>query len=181
MDRDRVAELYAVHVPSMRRLAFLMLGGDAARSEDLVHEAFIQAAARLPTLRDQDRFGAYFRRAVVNGVTSHGRRRAVESRWLSTQSSVAAAAVEADAFAELASAAAVAELLSSLPERQRLAVTARFCLDLSEAQTATLLGCSVGTVKSLTSRGLASLRDVVGASGRPASSPPVEGPRSVGS
>ncbi|MDQ1535103.1 MAG: hypothetical protein QOF28_2864, partial [Actinomycetota bacterium] len=45
-----------------------------------------------------------------------------------------------------------------LPERQRAAVVLRYYEDLSEADTAKLMHCSVGTVKSTTARGLAALR-----------------------
>lgn len=50
------------------------------------------------------------------------------------------------------------EALDGLPQRQRAAVVLRHYNDLSERQVADLLGCSVGNVKSLTSRGLATLR-----------------------
>ena len=53
-------------------------------------------------------------------------------------------------------------MLQQLPERQREAIVCRFYLDLSEAQTADALGISTGTVKSSTSRGLASLRVALG-------------------
>jgi RNA polymerase sigma factor (sigma-70 family) len=162
MDRERVAELYAAHVPAMRRLALLMMSGDAVRSEDVVHDAFIRSAARLPELRDPDRFESYFRRAVVNGVTSHGRRRRVEALWLRRERALSEVSTP-DASDAVDAVEMAARLLAQLPPRQRLAVTARVCLDLSESQTATLLGCSVGTVKSLTSRGLAALRELGGA------------------
>ncbi|MER7284090.1 sigma-70 family RNA polymerase sigma factor, partial [Dactylosporangium sp. NPDC000244] len=48
--------------------------------------------------------------------------------------------------------------LAALPPRQRAAVVLRFYEDLSEHQAAAVLGCSLGTVKSLTSRGLQRLR-----------------------
>jgi RNA polymerase sigma factor (sigma-70 family) len=48
--------------------------------------------------------------------------------------------------------------LRDLPARTRAVIVARYWLDLSEAETARLLGCSVGTVKSTASRGLARLR-----------------------
>ncbi|MDQ3405945.1 MAG: sigma-70 family RNA polymerase sigma factor [Actinomycetota bacterium] len=51
-------------------------------------------------------------------------------------------------------------VLQQLPPRQRAAVVARFVLDLSEAQTAVELGCTVGTVKSLSSRGMARVRQL---------------------
>jgi RNA polymerase sigma factor (sigma-70 family) len=158
VDQERVAELYRNHVPAMRRLAYLMLDGDRDRAEDLVHDAFIKTVAKLPTMRDTDRFEAYLRQSVANAVISWGRRRGVERRWLQRQT-VGHQSWSHDAAAEeIGGAEHVVALLSLLPPRQRLAVTARICLDLSDAQTAALLGCSTGTVKSLTSRGLATLR-----------------------
>jgi RNA polymerase sigma factor (sigma-70 family) len=158
VDQQRVAELYRVHVPTMRRFAYLMLGGDSDRAEDLVHDAFIRAVARMPAMRDPERFESYLRHSVANAVTSWGRRRAVERRWLQRHAigrEVQSGDTSPD---EVGGADQVVRLLTLLPPRQRLAVTARICLDLSEAQTAELLGCSTGTVKSLTSRGLATLR-----------------------
>jgi RNA polymerase sigma-70 factor (sigma-E family) len=52
-------------------------------------------------------------------------------------------------------------VLRELPERQRAAVVLRYYEDLTEAQTAELLGCTVGTVKSQTARGLATLRELL--------------------
>jgi RNA polymerase sigma factor (sigma-70 family) len=54
-------------------------------------------------------------------------------------------------------------LVQTLPPKQRSAVVLRFYEDMSEAQVARALGCTVGTVKSNTSRGLATLRASVGA------------------
>jgi RNA polymerase sigma factor (sigma-70 family) len=49
-------------------------------------------------------------------------------------------------------------VVKTLPARQRAAVVLRYYEDLSEADTAAILGCSVGTVKSQTSRAIAGLR-----------------------
>jgi RNA polymerase sigma factor (sigma-70 family) len=51
--------------------------------------------------------------------------------------------------------------LATLPRRQRETVVLRYLGDLSEAQTADLLGCSVGSVKTHASRGLAALKEVL--------------------
>ena len=58
--------------------------------------------------------------------------------------------------------ASLLDLLSQLPPRRRAAVVLRYYCDFSLEQTAAALGCSTGTVKSLTSRGLASLRELTG-------------------
>ena len=52
-------------------------------------------------------------------------------------------------------------MVGELPPRQRAAVVLRYYEDLSEAETAALLGCSVGTVKSQTSRALSRLRQLM--------------------
>ena len=52
--------------------------------------------------------------------------------------------------------------LATLPLRQRIVLVLRYFNDLSEAEVADALGCSVGTVKSQVSRGLARLRDAAG-------------------
>ena len=63
-----------------------------------------------------------------------------------------------DSFAPVDERERLRVALATLPPRQRAAVVMRHYADLSEAQAAELLGCSVGTIKSLTSRGLAGLR-----------------------
>lgn len=154
MDAGAVGDLYRRHVPAMRGFAYALTGGDHALAEDLVHDAFIRAAGRVVSLRDPDAFEAYLRRSVVNAVTSWRRRQAVERRWLARQAPSRQTANGDD----VEDTDEVVRRLRELPPRQRVAVAARVCLDLSEAQTADLLGCSTGTVKSLTSRGLAALR-----------------------
>ena len=148
-------ELYRRHVPAARGFACALLGGDAHQAEDLVHDAFLRAASRLVSLRDDEAFGAYLRRSVANAVVSFSRRRCVERRWRERQPPPS---VSSGAGGQVESDDEVLRRLLTLPPRQRVAVAARVCLDLSETQTAELLGCSTGTVKSLTSRGLARLR-----------------------
>jgi RNA polymerase sigma factor (sigma-70 family) len=160
VDQTQVAELYRRHVPVMVSFATLLLGGDRDRAQDLVHDAFVKAATRLTTMRNSEHFDAYLRRCVANAVASWGRHELVERRWLRRQR-------RSDgrldpALSQVEDTDSIVTLLGGLPSRQRLAVTARVCLDLSEIETADLLGCSVGTVKSLTSRGLTALRAAYG-------------------
>lgn len=161
VDDGDLAELYRRHVPGVRGFTVALTSGDVTLAEDLVHDAFIRTAGRLTALRDPAAFEAYLCRAVVNAYTSWHRRQQVERRWLSSRRVRQPMTVE-DPASRIEGSDEVLRRLRQLPPRQRIAVAARVCLDLSEAQTADLLGCSVGTVKSLTSRGLAKLRQLEG-------------------
>lgn len=165
MDDGEIGELYRRHVPAVRGFTTVLTAGNTALAEDLVHDAFIRTAGRLTSLRDPAAFEAYLRRAVVNAYVSWQRRQSVERRWLSRQRGMAQSGD--DAMSRVESDDEVLRRLRELPPRQRIAVAARICLDLSEAQTADLLGCSTGTVKSLTSRGLAALRRLEGVDVQP--------------
>jgi RNA polymerase sigma factor (sigma-70 family) len=68
-------------------------------------------------------------------------------------------------FVEGSSARLFMRGLAALPPRQRAVLVLRYFEDLTEAQTAMMLGCSVGTVKSQTARGLARLRDAATGAG----------------
>jgi RNA polymerase sigma factor (sigma-70 family) len=109
---------------------------------------------RLRHLRDPGVFGAYLRRTIVNLSTSHFRSRRVERAYL--ERSAGASKAETNPNEELD--ATMHEALLRLPERQRAAIVLRFYEDLSDIQTAELLRCSPGTVRSLVSRGMKTLR-----------------------
>lgn len=157
-DGGRLGELYTRHADAAVRLAYL-LTGDRALAEDLVQDAFVRLAGRLVHLRDPGAFEAYLRRTVVNLSRSHFRRRQVERRYLERERSrfepgagAGPGAWSVEERQELWTA------LQRLSDRQRAAIVLRFYEDLSEAQTAEILGCRPGTVKSLVSRGLDALR-----------------------
>lgn len=145
-------------MPGAIRLA-LVLTGSRHDAEDLAQEAFIRTAGRFADLRNRDAFPAYLRRAVVNGSKMRHRRRTVASRhepalWAGTD--VASPSLGIEERDRLARA------LYTLPERQRAALALRFYCDLSEAETASILGCRRGTVKSLVSRGVEAMRSALG-------------------
>lgn len=160
-EEGRLEALYSQHVPRNVRFAYLLIG-DQELARDLAHDAFVRTSSRLHTLRNPDAFGAYMTRTVVNLTKRHHERRALERRELAKQ------AAQPDHPSVLPDIAAREELLSALrnlPYRQRAVLVLRFYEDLSEAQIADLLGFPAGTVKSLTSRGLETLRRVVGGTG----------------
>jgi RNA polymerase sigma-70 factor (sigma-E family) len=154
VERGSLGELYVAYAPDGIRLAFL-LTGDRALAEDLVQDAFVRLIGRLRHLREPNAFGAYLRRTIVNLATSHFRHRRVERAYLervaATPTSVANISDELDE--------SMHRVLMGLPERQRAAIVLRFYEDLSDVQAAEILRCSAGTVRSLVSRAMKTIRE----------------------
>jgi RNA polymerase sigma-70 factor (sigma-E family) len=149
-------EIYAAHAPRAGRLAFLLLR-DPNLAEDVAQEAFARFIARLPKVRDPDAIDAYLRRSVVNLCRKHWRRSARERAFLRRQGPIDAARTSLQP--DVGTADAMHRALEGLPYRQRAALVLRFYEDLSERDAARAIGCAIGTIKSLTSRGLAALRE----------------------
>jgi RNA polymerase sigma-70 factor (sigma-E family) len=151
-----LADLYARHADDALRLAFL-LTGNRATAEDLVHDAFVRLAGRLLHLRDPGGFHSYLRTTVVNLTRSHFRRRGVERRHAERQ--VPLPPVEQP---DVGGREELRLALLALPVRQRTAIVLRYYEDLSEAQSADMMRLRPAAVKSLVSRGMATLRQIVG-------------------
>jgi RNA polymerase sigma-70 factor (sigma-E family) len=135
------------------RLAYA-LTGSAHDAEDLVQGALVKVMRRWKRVEDPM---AYLRRVMINQRASGWRR-------LRRREIVTAAPPDrpvTDAADGVADRQTVLSALGRLPPRMRAAVALRYVADLSEADTAAVLGCSVGTVKSQTSKGLARLRDAL--------------------
>lgn len=156
----RLAELYRRHGPEAVRLAYVMTR-DRALAEDLAQEAFVRITGRFAHLRHPEAFQAYLRRTVVNLVRNHARRQRLERAHLDLErrgDAPGAGEVDLDMNEALRTA------VLRLPHRQRAAVVLRFFEDLSERQTGEVLRCRPGTVKSLVSRAMATLRADLGPS-----------------
>ena len=145
-------ELYRRHAPDAVRLAYL-LTGDAHMAQDLAQEAFVRLGWRLLHLRRPDAFGAYLRKTVVNLARMRFRRERRERAAL-TRGAPVSIREEADA----ADREAVRRALRTLPDRQRIAVVLRFYEDLPNHDIAGILRCRPGTVGSLLSRAMRTLR-----------------------
>jgi RNA polymerase sigma-70 factor (sigma-E family) len=155
-DESRIGQLYLEHADSAVRLAYL-LTGDPGLAEDLVQDAFVRLAGRLMHIRNEGAFEAYLRTTVVNLSRSYFRRKQVERNYLErTRSTAKPVAGWPDSSLEERDELWTA--LRKLSPRQRAAVVLRYYEDLSEAQVAEILKCRPGTVKSLVSRGLDTLR-----------------------
>jgi RNA polymerase sigma-70 factor (sigma-E family) len=122
-------------------------------AEGLVQESLAKAALRWPRIEAMDNPDGYVRRVLVNQPLRRWRRRSTSERTLGRVPDVAVN----DGSSQRAAHAELHAALASLPPRQRAAIVLRYYEDLSVAETAAVLGCSVGTVKSQTSRALKAL------------------------
>jgi len=155
-ERGSLSELYVAYAADGIRLAFL-LTGDRALAEDLVQDAFVRLVGRLRHLREPDAFWTYLRRTIVNLATSHFRHGRVERAYLERLAAAPSAVMNANDDLD----ESMHRVLLELPQRQRAAIVLRFYEDLSDVQTAAVLGCSPGTVRSLVSRGMKTLREAM--------------------
>ncbi|WP_340537852.1 SigE family RNA polymerase sigma factor [Nocardioides sp. GXZ039] len=132
-----------------------LLTGDSGRAEDLVQTALAKAWPHWRRLSDPGRFEAYTRRVLFNTYVAWWRRRWNGERptdVLPEPTANAPGDPDPDLRRDLMSA------LAELPRGQRAVVVLRYFEDRTEAETAELLGISIGTVKSQTSRAMAALR-----------------------
>jgi RNA polymerase sigma-70 factor (sigma-E family) len=151
------SELVAARSPALLRTAFLVVG-DHQLAQDLLQESLVKAYVAWPRLRDVTKAEAYVRRTIVTTAISWRRRRSFHERPVDDPPSTWGI----DPTEELALHDLVWQQVSSLPPRQRAALVLRYYEDLTETQTAEVLGCSVGTVKSQVSAALDKLRQRVG-------------------
>ena len=141
----------------LRRSAYLLCG-DWDRASDFVQEGLVRVYVRWPRLVRNGGELAYARKAVVSAYLDHARRRSSTER--PTEADPTLASPE-DVATAVVTRAALMAALADVPPRQRACVVLRYFEDLSVAETAALLGCTEGTVKSQTSRALFSLRSML--------------------
>lgn len=151
-------DLYVRHAPAAFRTAYF-LTGDRDLAEDLVQDAFVRLAGRFRHLRTPEAFDAYLRRTIVNLFTSRLRRLRLERTELRRRA--ADLRLEHD-DPDPTVRDELWATVSLLPERQRAAIVLRYYEDLSERETAEVLGCSTGAVNSLVAHAMATLRGQIG-------------------
>ena len=144
--------------PALVRTAYL-LTGDRGRAEDLVQQTLVKVHRRWSHIASAESPYAYTRAALVNESTSWWRRRRVAETLGEIPAHVDRD--PADRFDAVDTRDELARAVLQLPPRMRAVIVLRYFDDLSEAETASALGMSAGSVKSQASRGLARLRTVL--------------------
>lgn len=155
MDPERSFEAYVRgRGPALFRAAFL-LTGDHHLAEDLVQQALLAAAGRWRRITASGDPDGYVRRVLYHEHASWWRRR---RRRVAEVGPATPEAVTTDRSDEVLLALTVRHALARLAPRQRAVLVLRYFEDLTEAQTAEVLGIRVGTVKSQVRDALARLR-----------------------
>ncbi len=156
---DRAAvlgELFDQNFAAMRRLAFALLG-DASAADEVAQDAFVRLYASWRRLDDIEHPPSYLRTIVLNLCRTRGRRAALQRRR-----EPLLRADEATREPDVALRLDLWRALEKLPHRQRACVVLKYLEDLSEAEVARVLDCSIGTVKSQLHRARAKLEETLG-------------------
>ncbi|SNR36512.1 SigE family RNA polymerase sigma factor [Actinomadura mexicana] len=151
--RTEFHRFFQRHHRELARLAFLLLG-DQDGADDLAAEALTAAWQRWDRVRAADQPLAYVRRMVVNMSRSRIRalvRERDKAARLSARMDDRVREPDVPAVVDVRAA------LRTLPPRKRACVVLRFGFDMSEKDTARVLGVAVGTVKSQTAKAVAEL------------------------
>ena len=131
------------------------LSGDPYTAEDLVQEVLIKVHSNWARVRDAQSPDAYVHRMLVNEATSWRRKwaRMIPSELAERDEQQHVDDADRFAVREVLDAA-----LQTLPRRQRVVMVLRYFGGLDDAEIATVMGCSAGTVRGYAARALASLR-----------------------
>lgn len=155
---DRFQEFVRARWPHLVRTAYL-LTGDPHHAEDLAQTALAKAYRSWKRVVRADHPELYVRRILVTCNSDRFRKRRVRESLTAAPPDRAG---PDDAVARSDTRGVLVAALAQLPPRQRAVVVMRYWEDLPEAEVAEVLGCSLGTVKSQASKGLARLREVPG-------------------
>ncbi|GAA3590629.1 SigE family RNA polymerase sigma factor [Kribbella ginsengisoli] len=151
---DDFAAYAAARYATLLRTAVL-LGAKVDAAEDAVQAALVRCYRSWRAVRRADKTDAYVYKVLANTIAKSGRR-----RWhgeIPTEDVTEQVGHRGDYAGTVATAVTLRRALAALPIDQRAVLVLRFYADLSERQTAEVLGIAVGTVKSRTSRALAAL------------------------
>lgn len=141
--------------------ACLLTAGDTHRAEDLVQTALARLYVAWPKVRQSGNQAGYVWRIVVNSHIDEVRRPRWRRERPVPEPAASALPPSFDPWAGVVNGDAVRAALAALPPRMRAVVVLRHWCDLSVEETADLLGCSQGTVKSQNAKATARLRELL--------------------
>ncbi len=144
----------------------LLLTGDRADAEDLVHDALVATFGTRRRLASSGAAEGYVRRAIANRFIDKGRKSQRERRAFTRAAGGDGRGVRM-MDVDVADRTSLGDALQTLPPRERAAVTLRYVDGLSTAETATTLGISDGAVKRYVHDAVGALNSVLGTVGQP--------------
>lgn len=151
------AQFVAAHRDRALRMAWRLVGGDAAAAEDVVQEAFTRAHRNLSRFREEAKLSTWFHRILVNEARRH-------QRWSWVRRRVAGDMPEdprdprASHTGDPGLRDRIAAALEKLPRGQREAFVLVHLEDMTLAEAAAASGRAIGTIKSHLHRGTRALR-----------------------
>jgi RNA polymerase sigma-70 factor (sigma-E family) len=152
---EEYREFVGSRAASLHRTAYLLCG-DWHLADDLVQETFVQVFRHWRRVQRADNQNAYVKRILINQFNGHWRR--YGGLLVRAATELPEIAVP-DVSDEVVNRADLLRALLTLPARQRATVVLRYLEGMSERETAAVMRCSEGTVKSQTARALKTLAD----------------------
>ena len=152
------ADYFRARRETVRRTAYMMCG-DWHKADDHAQAAFVALHRNWRKIRDPRALDGWMRRTLTRSVIDESRRPWRRERSTAEHTDVIAIPPADDA---MATRQVLVDGLRTVPPRQRAVLVLRFFEGLDVAETAKAMGCSEGTVKSQTARGLEALRSSLG-------------------
>lgn len=150
-----LTEIFETQGVALRRTAYLLCG-DWHHAEDLVQVAFAKTFAAWSRMKHHDSVEGYLRQTMTRAFLDETRR-----KWRGETPTEILPEVVAITSSSTEDRILIQQALSQVPPKQRACLVLRFFEDLTVAQTAAILSCTQGTVKSNTARGLETLREAL--------------------
>lgn len=154
-DREAFRLLYEAYKDKVYSMALYFFHGDAATAADVTQQVFLKLMGSIAQFRGDSGFSTWLYRFVVNACVDRTRTAGVrvEPADATVLDHLPARGSPEDDLAKDEMAKSVQSAMAALTPKIRMAVLLRYFDDLSYAEMATVLNCSIGTVASRLSRG----------------------------
>ena len=154
-DRDGFRALYEAYKDRVYSIAYYYFHADADAAGEVTQQVFLKLMREMARFRGDSAFSTWLYRLVVNACVDRSRKRRNEAVGEDpvVLERLATHASHEEVFAQREVAESVQQAIATLPAKLRVAILLRYFEDLSYADMATALNCSIGTVASRLSRG----------------------------